>query len=183
MTYIIFDLEATCWEDRNDPRNRDSEIIEIGAVKVNEKLQVIDSFQYFIRPTTHSKLSDFCKNLTHITQQQVDKASDFETVFSKFKTWVQQDGMDYYLCSWGFYDKKMLQIESKRHRLNTYWFDDAHVSVKHEYARITNTKLRGLGRALKDHCWEFDGTAHRGIDDAKNIVKLFRFIFYHIEFK
>ena len=30
--YIIFDLEATCWEEKND---KIKEIIEIGAVKLN----------------------------------------------------------------------------------------------------------------------------------------------------
>ncbi|KNY30102.1 hypothetical protein [Pseudobacteroides cellulosolvens] len=36
MNYIIFDLEATYWEKEN---GRKSEIIEIGAVKLNDKLE------------------------------------------------------------------------------------------------------------------------------------------------
>ena len=34
MNYIILDLEATCWKDRNE--NKQNEIIEIGALKIDK---------------------------------------------------------------------------------------------------------------------------------------------------
>ncbi|WP_375377881.1 exonuclease domain-containing protein [Paenibacillus sp. MZ04-78.2] len=54
MNYIVLDLEATCWE--ND-RTKQNEIIEIGAVKINDKLKIVDEFQTFIKRNysgTHS---------------------------------------------------------------------------------------------------------------------------------
>lgn len=71
MNYIIFDLEATCWE--ND-RTKQNEIIEIGAVKLDENLAVIGEFQTFIKPKLNPILSDFCKKLTSISQEEVDQA-------------------------------------------------------------------------------------------------------------
>lgn len=82
MNYIIFDLEATCWE--ND-RTRQNEIIEIGAVKVNVNLEIIGEFQTFIKPKLNSQLSDFCKSLTSISQQDIDMATYFPQAIYKFQ--------------------------------------------------------------------------------------------------
>ena len=47
MNYIVFDLEATCWDqyDRSD-----NETIEIGALKISKNKEVISEFQKFIKP-------------------------------------------------------------------------------------------------------------------------------------
>jgi len=51
------------------------EIIEIGAVMVEAQgLTVIDEFQTFIKPVRYPILTEFCKSLTSITQEQVDQA-------------------------------------------------------------------------------------------------------------
>jgi 3'-5' exoribonuclease 1 len=64
MNYIIFDLEATCWEGWDKSRN---ETIEIGAVKISDEREIISEFSSFIKPLKHFILSDFCKSLTSIT--------------------------------------------------------------------------------------------------------------------
>ena len=74
MHYIVFDLEATCWEERDNRRN---ETIEIGAVLINEKQEVISEFQQFVKPLMNPVLSDFCTNLTSIQQADVDDAPLF----------------------------------------------------------------------------------------------------------
>jgi 3'-5' exoribonuclease 1 len=63
MNYVIVDLEATCWEGRDSSRN---EIIEIGAVLVNEQQEILSEFEQFVRPLMNPVLSEFCKNLTTI---------------------------------------------------------------------------------------------------------------------
>tara|TARA_B110000211_G_C14076989_1_gene552569 strand:+ start:193 stop:360 length:168 start_codon:yes stop_codon:yes gene_type:complete len=47
------------------------------------------------------------------------------------------------------------------------------MSIKHQHGEITNKKPMGMGRALKAEGFRLDGTHHRGIDDARNIVKIF----------
>ena len=42
MNFIIFDLEATCWEGK--PPNMVQETIEIGAVRINPYGEVEDTF-------------------------------------------------------------------------------------------------------------------------------------------
>ena len=51
MNYIILDLEATCWQ--GNAMDRNPEIIEIGAYRVNGYREWIDKFQSFVRPVEH----------------------------------------------------------------------------------------------------------------------------------
>jgi len=71
MNYIIFDLEATCWDQWE---KNDNETIEIGAVKVSDSKEIIDEFETFIQPIKYPKLSKCCKDLTSIEQSDVDAA-------------------------------------------------------------------------------------------------------------
>ena len=170
MNYIIFDLEATCWEEKH---KHVSEIIEIGALKVNNKEEIVDEFNAFVKPVLQPKLSDFCKKLTSIEQSDVDSAKRFPDVLEDYKKWIGVGEVDYYLCSWGFYDKKQLTTDSELHNINTDWLN-RHISVKHQHQILTNlTKSVGLGRAIHLEDLEFEGTPHRGIDDARNITKIF----------
>ena len=47
MNYIVIDLE---FNGRRHYNVYPMEIIEIGAVKLNEQLEIIDTFQSYIRP-------------------------------------------------------------------------------------------------------------------------------------
>lgn len=172
MNYIVFDLEATCWEFRRASHKQ--EVIEIGALKLDEYAEVTDTFCQFIKPVFHPTLSPFCKKLTSIEQENVMKAKEFAAVIEEFQDWIGLvDDEDYVLCSWGFFDRKILENNCALHRLEDSWLEH-HISLKHQYATLR--KLRkpiGLKRAVEKEGFEFCGTHHRGIDDANNLAKIF----------
>ncbi|MFY8069800.1 MAG: exonuclease domain-containing protein [Flavobacterium sp.] len=80
MNFIIFDLEATCWQTESERKGRTQEIIEIGAVKINEFGKTESRFESFVRPIIHPNLSDFCRSLTSITQVDVNRADTFSKI-------------------------------------------------------------------------------------------------------
>lgn len=169
MNHIIFDLESTCWE--ND-RSKTREIIEIGAVKIDADKKIIDEFNSFIKPTVHPSLSDFCLQLTSIAKEDVETAQAFPEVISDFKSWVNLN-QEYLLCSWGHYDKNQFKCDLKLHSLDSEWVEK-HISLKHQYSKIKNLKRPiGMNGALKLENLKLVGTHHRGIDDARNISKIF----------
>lgn len=178
MNYIVFDLEATCWDqyDRSD-----NETIEIGALLIREG-KVISEFERFVKPIKYPKLSDFCKQLTTIEQSEVDKAELFYSVIKDFQDWIRDGGYDYVLCSWGFYDRKQLESDCRLHHLPIDWLE-AHISIKHQYTKIMGLR-RGLGmaKALIKENLSLTGTHHRGIDDARNIAKIFLRYFGDFDF-
>jgi inhibitor of KinA sporulation pathway (predicted exonuclease) len=166
-SFIVFDLEATC----DELNSLDSEIIEIGAVKVNTIGQVISEFDVFVHPIVNTVLSPFCIELTKIQQSDVDNALSFTTAIQQFQEWAGKNAL---FCSWGFYDKKQLTIDSQRYSLDADWIRSHHISLKHQYQAIKGlSRAAWLGKALELENFQFEGTPHRGIHDAINIAKIF----------
>lgn len=168
---IVFDLEATC-EDRAITPRFDNEIIEIGAVKVIDGV-IVDEFQTFVRPVRTRLLTAFCQNLTSISQQDVDGAPEFPEALEAFRKWAAKDVSAYTLASWGFYDRKQIEKDARHHGVS--WSElRTHRSLKHEYQEIRRLKRPiGMKGALQKEGIPLDGTHHRGIDDARNIAKIY----------
>lgn len=179
MKYIIVDLEATCWRKREHSPN---EIIEIGAVCIDEHRQIMDEFVTFVRPKVHPILSDFCTELTSITQSDVQDAPAFPEALSLFQDWMGSFEDETVLCSWGFYDRVQFKNDCELHGLPTDWLS-AHMSIKHQHGKIRNLKRPiGMKKALQKEGFALDGTHHRGIDDARNMSKIFIKYFDQWEF-
>ena len=171
MDFIIFDLEATCWE--GSPPGRVSEIIEIGAVKISQFGEVSDYFSRFVKPVLNPSLSFFCQDLTSIRQEDVDRAKSFAVVAEAFQDWIDIWEEDYTLCSWGSYDKRMLIQDCQLHRMEWDWVE-RHINLKYQYHQFRRLrKMWGMKSAIEAEGFEFEGTHHRGIDDAANLAKLF----------
>ncbi len=170
MNFIVYDLEATCWNGR--PPGMIQEVIEIGAYKIDEYGRAVDKFSRFIKPQAHPVLSLFCKQLTGITQVDINRARPYPSVIDDFLDWINIDE-DYVLCSWGDFDRKIFIKNCEQHRIDFEWAQQ-HINLKAQYYRIRNfTKPVGLQKALRKEGFEFDGEPHRGIDDAFNTAKIF----------
>ncbi len=172
MNFIIFDLEATCWQNR--PFNKVSEIIEIGAYKLNGYGEILGEFNKFVKPVLNPILSPFCMELTSIEQKYVDRAEIFPEVLELFWDWIgYYDEEDYLLCSWGKYDKTMLMQDSRLHKIEEDWAE-SHINIKQQYKKIKGLpKPYGLKKAVEKEGFEFDGIHHRAISDAHNLAKIF----------
>lgn len=183
--FIVLDLEATCWdkEDKKKPVGFRNEIIEIGAVKCDDNGNVIDEYCLFLKPKKHPIISEFCTGLTTIKQEDVDNAIDAETGLMQFFRWAYSDAKtaeeivhDVKFVSWGHYDKRQFRDDLKLNNLNVHLINDEnHMSLKHLHGEWNNLgRPIGLGWACKMEKIQFTGTAHRGIDDARNVAKIFK---------
>jgi 3'-5' exoribonuclease 1 len=171
LNYIIFDLEASCWLGR--PPHGINEVIEIGAVKVNSYGEVDSTFTKFIKPTVNPILSDFCKKLTSISQDDVDRSRTFPHIIQEFMDWVGVGDESYTLISWGKYDQKQLIQDCVLHKVDDEWLDH-HYNLKPAYRDLRNLKDEpGLKKAVKLEGFEFTGIHHRAISDAENTAKIF----------
>lgn len=168
--YLVIDLEATCCDDNSFPRE-EMEIIEIGAVLVDAgTLAPTKELQTFVRPIRHRKLTEFCTRLTSITQAQVDAAPLFPGAIAALREMVR--GADILFCSWGKYDRNQLERDARRHGVSLP-LGKSHLNLKERFARqLGKPRELGVGQALRRVRLRFDGTQHRAIDDARNIVRL-----------
>jgi inhibitor of KinA sporulation pathway (predicted exonuclease) len=151
------------------------ETIEVGAVLVEgHSLCKIDEFQRFVRPVRHPKLTAFCTQLTSITQADVDGASTFPVVVASLQEWLRPHAPVTF-CSWGDYDRRQLEQDAAFHGLR-FPIDAPHVNLKQAFAERQRGRRRlGLGAAITYVGMIFEGAAHRGIDDARNIARLLPF--------
>jgi inhibitor of KinA sporulation pathway (predicted exonuclease) len=172
--YLIIDLEATCC-DRETIQREEMETIEIGAVLIDaDGLKIIDEYSIFIRPKLNPILTEFCKTLTTITQDDVDKAVGYIEAMERFKSWFRQYD-DFLFCSWGDYDKYQFKRDCELHKIE-YPFGSEHLNIKKEFAKKQGVKPCGLDRALDMVGLKLLGTHHLGIDDARNMGHLMPYI-------
>jgi inhibitor of KinA sporulation pathway (predicted exonuclease) len=171
MEFIIYDLEATCWNGYESTKQQ--EIIEIGALRINAYGEVIDEFNRFVRPALHPQLSAYCVQLTGINQAQVDRAHPFPHVIEDFKNWIDVYENHYFLMSWGAKDVEFLKQDCALHKLSPGWILRYH-DLKEQYHSIKNSKYKtGLSKTLENEGFQFSGVHHRALDDAKNLARLF----------
>jgi 3'-5' exoribonuclease 1 len=174
---LVVDLEATCCDLKTIPRHQ-METIEIGAVMVSmESLAIVDEFQTFIKPLRHPILTEFCLQLTSITQSQVDTAPTFPDAIKLWQPWLSKFDKTIF-GSWGDYDRKQLQQDSKHHRIDLpYPVSSNHINLKEIFSTTQGLNKRyGMAQALNLAQIELTGIHHRGIDDARNISKLLPYI-------
>ena len=88
MEYVIFDLE---WNGSYSAKvgGYINEIIEFGAVKLNENMEIIGQFSVLVRPDLTKKLSSKVKSLTSLTNEELKKGYPFQYAFSKFQKFAK----------------------------------------------------------------------------------------------
>lgn len=175
--FLVIDLEATCC-DRKSICREEMEIIEIGAVMLDsQSLHVLDEFQTFIKPVRHPILTNFCTELTSITQDLVDSAPIFIEAISSLRDWLNNYS-DVLFCSWGDYDRKQFILDANYHNIGLpYPIPHRHLNLKQLFTESQGlAKKFGMNGALELAGIELVGTHHRGIDDARNIAKLMPYI-------
>ena len=105
MYYVIMDLE---WNNSYNKKLKSffNEIIEIGAVMIDEDLDVVDTFSVLIKSQLSTKLSGRVKNLTHISNEDMYGGISISKAISDFSKWVE--GNDCVFMSWGNGDIRVM---------------------------------------------------------------------------
>ncbi|WP_213875921.1 exonuclease domain-containing protein [Pseudomonas sp. dw_358] len=170
--WLVIDLEATT--DEGGWPVEEMEIIEIGASVVDRSGREIDHFQRFVKPVRRPALTGFCRQLTHITQANIDGASTLVEVWRQFERWLGHCGSQLQAwVSWGDYDRQQLLLEWQRHQLHSVLADLPHINLKQRFAKARQLQRPlGLNSALQLAGLQFCGQQHRALEDARNTARL-----------
>lgn len=153
-----------------------SEVIEIGAVMLNEGNREISRFQTYVRPQYSADIMPFITNITGITKEHVAGAENFVTAFQEFLSWC---GADFEIYSWSENDPIQLQKEMELKSMpasaeTVYMFLHWH-DLQKEYEKMLFLERRiALKTALKNAGLEFCGRAHSALSDASATADLYR---------
>jgi len=178
LQFILFDIEATCWDGFHS--NDIQEIIELAAIRVDRFGNRQDSFESFVRPELNPQLSFYCRNLTLITQEDVDRAPDFEDVYFDFEEWSDPDP-DTYFVAWGRFDYEIMDDQCAR-VLDENSLIQNYVDFRAQYTTMKNIYPRtGLVKALSYEGMEYEGQPHRAMPDTHNMTRLFERYFDYVD--
>lgn len=170
------DLEATCCDKGSFPRE-EMEIIEFGGVLLDKEKnwEAVDRVEFFIQPTIHPVLTEFCKKLTNITQEQVDNGLLYEQAYSLTGRYQLDRANQMSWCSWGEFDKNIMIQGRELHDLPPLLNPGKHFNLKVWYSRLNMTKKGfGLDKAVNREGLTFLGQHHRALSDAENVAQIFR---------
>lgn len=109
MNYIVLDLE---WNQGNATKESENpelsfEIIEIGAIKLNEDLELVGEFSKLIKPQVHQEMHHITSKLIHMRIEELKRGEPFVKVMQDFLEWCGEE--DYTFCTWGPLDLTELQ--------------------------------------------------------------------------
>lgn len=179
---LIIDLECTCFRDDDADKpagwtsNTHQEITEMGCVIVNLPERQIEARQSFLVQPVEGPMGEFCKELTTLTFDDVKNEATLPTRLQDLRAWCKENKFDIGSmpwASWGDYDRVQFFRETARKRIK-YPFGRAHYNIKGMFSMMTGRKKGfGVGTACDIIGRPFQGTQHRGIDDAENIAEIF----------
>ena len=112
MQYIVLDLEwnqPTSYQSAVYRRVGDSllcEVIQIGAAKLNERLEIVDCLSIPIHPTHYLTIHPRVKRMTGLNQEVLCDAPAFPEGMAQFTEWC---GKDCVYITWGCDDVSVLQ--------------------------------------------------------------------------
>lgn len=179
MEYIILDLEFNGTYSKSRHRFF-NEIIEFGAVKLDEQLNIIETFSELIKPQVSKKMNSHVSALTHITLDELKQSNNsFSRVISKFRKFLG-DGV---LMTWSNSDILVL-MENYR-----YFFGNDRLSFLQYYVNMQKYCERAIGYSDKAHqlglsaCAEMLGIVfeenelHRAYNDAELTAACFKALY------
>jgi inhibitor of KinA sporulation pathway (predicted exonuclease) len=176
---FIVDFEATCFERPYQPDL--NEIIDIGIVLCDNEFNIIYKWTKLVKPSVNKKLSRFCRNLTNIMQEDIDKAECFVNVVSLFqrefeaKYGMQTNAVAWY--SWGDWDLKCLIRNCERNNV-AFPFGD-YKNLRNVYIKICNNGFNansGLRDVLLKQNISDISQHHRALNDAEGAAKIAKFM-------
>ena len=174
MNYIIYDLEWNQPPDElsvvTDPICLEGEIVELGAVKLNEQFQPVEEFRRFVKPEYYPKMHKRIASLTGITDKILaEQGVSFPEMYESFTSWC---GAEYTLMSWSMSDLPIL-IDN----LLLHGMDVSRLPECCDIQRIFSREImRGSTRYSLDTALailkEKGDTAHDALNDARNTAKV-----------
>lgn len=178
MNYIVLDLE---WNQSNNGQEEVEklpfEIIEIGAIKLNDEGVMQGEFSRLIKPGVYLQMHQITSRLIHLQMQELERGKPFAEVAGAFLDWCGTE--PYLFCTWGSLD--LLELQRNMDYYNMTPMSDgpiAFLDVQKLFslAYEDGKSRRALEAAVDLKGLEKDIPFHRAFSDAYYTAKILRMI-------
>ena len=171
MNYIVLDMEWNQpWPGSPSskkvlPVNIRGEIIQIGAVRINEEQFVEDEFQIMIKPKYYRHLNRRVSKLTGIKEAKLrEEGVSFPEAIELFRRWC---GEDIVFLTWGFDDIGILRENLRLFGLEEYWTERwFNAQMIFNAQTDGSTSQKALKTAMEMFSIEATRPAHDALGDA-----------------
>ena len=136
MNYIVLDLE---WNQSYRGKEYSIEempfeIIQIGAVKLDEHKNITGRWERIIRPVEYVKLHGKVSEMLEITEDELKMGDDFASAAKEFLEWC---GDDYEFITWGSSDLTEFQRNMKHFGVeNNFPFPFMYYDLQKLYSKV-----------------------------------------------
>ena len=179
MYYIILDLE---WNSVYGTKIRGwiNEIIEIGAVMLDERFQEVDTFSVLVKSQIGRRLQSRVKEMTNISKKDLDNGYPFAEAVALFREWI--GGREHVVLSWGDGDIRVLLANTRYHTSSRALnYLDSYADLQDYFRhRMHTSRSQQIGLAAAGELLGFDcaGYAlHRALDDSRFAARCFAAIY------
>ena len=179
MKFIILDLE---WNGAFSRKTNSyfNEIIEFGAVKLDSRLQIEDTFHMVIKPVVGHKLTSLVQDLTGIADEDLLQGAPFSRAISQLRKWIGDPQA--VIMTWSRTDLLVL-LENC-----SYFLHNNRIPFMYNYADLqeycqekleyTTSQQLGLTKACEMLNISLGGLeAHRALDDCILSSKVFTMLY------
>ncbi len=180
MKYVFVDFEMSII-GKNYKEQRKiwrQEIIEIGAVMLDESFSEVSSFKKYVKPEYARHISNTIYDLTGIDDHFLNGCNGIEEELSAFAEWCLSTGDEITIYAWSESDLTQIQKEyilkgieptDSLNKVIESWKD-----LQAEYDESVGSPApTALHKALASIGVSFEGKMHDALDDARNTAKLF----------
>lgn len=172
--YVVLDLEmCNVPKSKRNLFNCPNEIIEIGAVVIDESLEITDSFKTYVSPE-FGVLDGYIVELTGIRGKTLKGAPNFKTAIEMLLEWIPEDAT---MVTWSNNDEIQIRKEAKKKGVYTpavrALFKGAIDCQAVFCKKINVTQAVSLSTALLATAVEYDEHIHDAQADAYNTALIF----------
>lgn len=163
--YILFDLEWNSPFQYIEPKCP-CEIMEIGAVKLDSKLNVVDTFRVYVQSAIYGRINPWVKKLTGISEHDLGYGLPFPRAMKEFRKWAaSHKGI---LASWGTSDIIVLKQNCRYYHPNySFRWLSRYIDLQTYCGVLLHNTQPGLKQAasLLDIGFDED-TLHSALNDS-----------------
>ena len=165
--YLVVDVESTA--PAGQPATaKDGEVVELGAGLAEAAAgAVFAEQQSLVRPASTAGLE-----ATAIAATELERAPDFPAVMARLEAEILARHQ-VALTTWGDPVVRMLERDSKRHRLR-FPFAKHRVDLQQLFAEHRHCRLCSVRQALEMCRLEPTGRERRALDDARNVARVLK---------
>lgn len=182
MAYIVLDLEFNQAYDFSKNKTINIvpscrfEIIQIGAIKLDDSFQMVDKINIYIKPVIYKRIHPYVKKITNLSKDFLKDKPLFKDAFDEFKNFIDIDASPVF-CVWGSSDLRALyrnlaHYNMIKDNILLKYIDVQNLATKH--LKYTKGTTVGLETAIKMLELPTNDTFHNALNDALYTAEVFK---------